>query len=493
MAQVIQTNVPSLNSQRNLDKSQSMQSTSLQRLSSGLRINSAKDDAAGLAISDRMTSQIRGLDQARRNANDGISLSQTAEGALSTSTDLLQRVRELAVQSSNSSNTASDRQALQSEVGQLVSELDRISTTTQFNGQNLLDGTFGAANFQVGANANQIIQATTGNFRTNVYGNNQLSGANGAGTYAPSATAFGTNGVSSGAITVSGSVGSGSISVAANATAQTIAQQINGQTVNTGVAATAKTDIDVSFGAAGAYAMNLASDNGAAGQTITFTLSATTGQSGLADAISKINDQSSKTGVTAALNNAGSGLILTNGNGNDITLTNSSTSAFAGNVTVQRLNSEGAAAGSAATMNASAAGSTTSAGYLTFDSSSSFNVTSASNAVTSSNSALRAVSGLDISTFKGAQDALKTVDSAIAAVSGQRAKFGALQSRFENTISNLQTSSENLSASRSRIRDTDFASETATLTRSQVLQQAGTAMLAQANALPNQVLSLLRG
>src|SRR4051812_46532011 len=172
MAQVINTNVMSLNAQRNLSTSGSSLATSLQRLSSGLRINSAKDDAAGMAIADRMTSQIRGLNQATRNANDGISLAQTAEGALSTSGDMLQRIRELAVQSSNATNSSSDRQAIQSEVGQLTSELNRIAQTTSFNGQNLLDGSMGTANFQVGANANQTISANGTNFLTSAYGDN---------------------------------------------------------------------------------------------------------------------------------------------------------------------------------------------------------------------------------------------------------------------------------------------------------------------------------
>ena len=174
MAQVINTNIQSLNAQRNLNTSQTSLATSLQRLSSGLRINSAKDDAAGLSIAARFTSQIRGLDQARRNANDGISLAQTAEGALSGSQDILQRMRELAVQSANETNSASDRAALQGEVANLSAELDRIAQTTQFNGRNLLDGTFTYAQFQVGANANQTITATSANFRTNNFGSYRM-------------------------------------------------------------------------------------------------------------------------------------------------------------------------------------------------------------------------------------------------------------------------------------------------------------------------------
>ena len=170
MALTIFTNVSSLNAQRNLSASQAGLTTTMQRLSSGLRVNTAKDDAAGLAISERMLAQVKGMDAARRNANDGISLAQVAEGALKSSTNILQRVRELAVQSANASNSASDRKALQAEVGQLLTELDRIAQTSEFNGQKLLDGSFGTANFQVGPNANQTIAASMKNARTQSYG-----------------------------------------------------------------------------------------------------------------------------------------------------------------------------------------------------------------------------------------------------------------------------------------------------------------------------------
>ncbi len=202
MAASINTNVASLTAQRNLGISQNSLNNSINRLSSGLRINSAKDDAAGLAISERFTSQIRGLNQAARNANDGISLAQTAEGAMKAAGDMLQRIRELAVQSANASNSASDRQALQQEVNQLVSELDRVAKTTEFNGSKLLDGTFGTQQFQVGANANQTIVAATANLRTSVYGNNQVSGTNAGGASAAATlattNAYKSNGVAGG-------------------------------------------------------------------------------------------------------------------------------------------------------------------------------------------------------------------------------------------------------------------------------------------------------
>jgi len=487
MASTINTNINSLTAQRNLGMSATSLSTSIQRLSSGLRINSAKDDAAGLAISERFTSQVRGLNQAVRNANDGISLAQTAEGALKASGDILQRVRELAVQSANATNSASDRQALQAEVGQLVSELDRISQTTAFNGSKLLDGTFGTQQFQVGANANQTIVAATANLRTSVYGNNQALNAGAAAV----TSAAGTNGVSTGAVTINGSIGSASVTIAANGKASASASLINAQTVNTGVTAVARTDVNLAFAATGAYTLNLQSDNATA-QSISFSLSATGTAEGLSAAVAAINDQSSKTGVIASLNSTGSAVILTNSSGNDITVSDTAV-ANSGAVTVQKLDSAGAVVTGTVTLAAdSTAENATSSGYITLDSAKSFAVTSASNAVGTASSVLKKVADLDITTFAKSTEALKTVDSAIEFISGQRASLGALQSRFETAINNLQVTSENLQASRSRILDADFAQETANLSRAQILQQAGTAMVAQANQLPQGVLALLR-
>ncbi len=489
MSSTINTNINSLTAQRNLGMSASSLSTSIQRLSSGLRINSAKDDAAGLAISERFTSQIRGLNQAVRNANDGISLAQTAEGALKASGDILQRVRELSVQSANATNSASDRQALQAEVGQLVSELDRISQTTEFNGRRLLDGTFGTQQFQVGANANQTIIAATANLRTSVYGNNQTKNDGGVATLA----AFGSNGNTGGAVTINGSIGSATVTTGSNSTAKANVSLINAQTVATGVTATARTDVSVSFASAGAYTLTLQSDNTTA-QTVSFTLAAAGTAEGLSAAVAAINDQSSKTGVIASLNSAGSAVILSNATGNDITLSDT-VALNAGDVTVTKLDEALVAVGAGAVLDAAGtvAQNATVSGYITLDSSKSFSVSvAAGNTLTANGSTLKKVSDLDITSFVKATDALKTVDSAIAFISGQRASLGALQSRFETAIGNLQTTSENLSASRSRILDADFAQETANLSRAQILQQAGTAMVAQANQLPQGVLALLR-
>ena len=261
--QVINTNIASLNSQRNLSTSQSSLATSLQRLSSGLRINSAKDDAAGLAISERFTAQIRGLDQARRNANDGVSIAQTGEGALEQMGNILQRVRELAVQSANASNSSGDRQALNSEVTQLVSELDRFSTTTEFNGQKLFDGSFGSAIYQIGANANQTITATTANFRTDQYGTYQMGNTTSANAGA-SGTAVAVNTgaavTTAGNLVVNGSDGSATVALAVDDSAKTIASKINSQT-QTGVRASAKTEATYTFGATGSYSVSVFGTN----------------------------------------------------------------------------------------------------------------------------------------------------------------------------------------------------------------------------------------
>ena len=493
MSQVINTNVQSLNAQRNLSTSGGSLATSLQRLSSGLRINSAKDDAAGLAISERFTAQIRGLDQARRNANDGISLAQTAEGALQSSGDILQRIRELAVQSSNATNSASDRQALNAEVNQLTSELDRIAKTTEFNGSKLLDGSFGSATFHVGANAGQSISASTANFSTSQYGNYRVgskvatdAGAKGDLTAGSTANAIASNAaatsrVAGGDITISGATGSATVTIAAGASAKKAAEQINGETGTTGVKASAKTEIDVTAMTANtSYKFDVSSDNATA-VTISFTLGAAVDKDGLASAVNAFNDVASKTGVTARVNDGGDGITLLNANGENITIAN----AASGSAT--------ATVGGTSTAGGASAVAT---GQLVLDSEKSFSIEAANTTdfftATAAAGQLQKVSDLDVSSVDAAQRTLAMVDSALAAVNSQRAKFGALQSRFETTIANLQTSTENLSASRSRIRDTDFASETANLTRAQILQQAGTAMLSQANALPQNVLSLLR-
>ena len=522
MASTINTNVASMTAQRNLGISQGSLNTSIQRLSSGLRINSAKDDAAGLAISERFTSQIKGLNQAVRNANDGISLAQTAEGALKSSGDILQRVRELAVQSANATNSASDRQALNAEVNQLTSELDRIAKTTEFNGRKLLDGSFTSAAFQVGANANQTITATSSNFSTSSYGNYRIGGTaatttGGAGDLTLGSTAgaltaqgkVGSSGIAAaGTITVNGAYGSAVANYAAGASAKDAAAAVNAQTEKTGVSATARTEVGLSgLGAGNSYTLKLASDN-ATGQavTISFTVGTKVNADGLSDAAKAFNDAAAKTGVTARINDKGDGLVLTNASGNDIKIVNDSVAANTIDVTnadAAKTALAGAGAGIAGKAGAGAFGTDdlVVTGQLTLDSSKSFSAVDSKGgatggfllAATSTASQMQTVQNMDVSTVDGANRTLAIVDAAISAISGQRAAYGALQSRFETTVNNLQGTSENMSASRSRIQDADFASETANLSRAQILQQAGTAMVAQANQLPQGVLALLRG
>ncbi len=479
MPQVIATNVMSLNAQRNLNKSQGALQTSLQRLSSGLRINSAKDDAAGLAISERFTAQIRGLTVAARNANDGISLAQVAEGALNEVGNILQRIRELAVQSANATNSRSDRQALQAEVSQLTAELDRIAKSAEFNGTKILDGTFGTALFQVGANANETIVATTANFKTQQYGDYRIVG-NDTRVNGDIVTNTGAS------ISISGPQGSASISVAGGDSAKDIAASVNLKTDETGVTASAKTEITLSFGGSGAYRFTLQGENSSAVE-VGFNISSATGVEALNQAASAFNDFQAKTGIVASVKEDGTGIVLTSYSGEDINLQDT-TFTNAGDVSVS-------AGGVSVTLAADNIVETAYArGQVTFDSEKAFVATGTANEVlslASEASVLQKVADLDISTVDGANLALSIVDAAISQVSTQRAKFGALQSRFQSTISNLETSVENLSAARSRIRDADFAVETAELTRTQILQQAGTAMLAQANALPQNVLSLL--
>jgi flagellin len=531
MAQVINSNIQSLNAQRNLGTSQMSLSQSLQRLSSGLRINSAKDDAAGLAIASRFTSQIRGLDQARRNANDGISLAQTAEGALGSMQEILQRVRELAVQSANETNSASDRAALQSEVSNLTSELNRLAQATQFNGRNLLDGSFTSAQFQVGANFGQTINATSGNFQTNSYGNYRIGALAATATSSQGSLNFGstaggniaglgttTTGISritgAGTLTVNGSLGTQVVNYAVGASAKDAAAAVNAATASTGVSASAKTEVQLdTFAVSASFSISIASDNlTSQPKTISFTTGAAANADGLSSAVNAFNEVSSTTGVTARLNSAANGILLTNSSGNDIRLLNQSAAASVFTVTSQdELVANDvvivglAGVGTFGTVaeppvGASATGNARITGEVIFDSDKSFNVLDSAGgatgflaAATGTSGQLQRTSELDVGNVAAANRSIAIADSALSTVATQRARYGALQNRFESTVQSLQTTSENLSASRSRIQDADFAQETANLTRAQILQQAGVAMLAQANALPNQVLTLLRG
>jgi flagellin len=494
MASIINSNISSLTAQRNLSMSQASLSVSMQRLSSGLRINSAKDDAAGLSIADRMTAQIRGSIQASRNSNDGISLSQVAEGALNSASTMLQRIRELAVQSANDTNTAADRKSLQAETGQLLTELDRIGTNTQFNGRNILDGSLGSATFQVGANANQTITATTSNFRTSVYGA-QL--AQSALISAVQGVPADLNAISLGGDIVVNGMKTQTVTLTANDTASTAAATFNAIADVTGVTAVARNWSEFKPEASGPYALAVTGSS-TTHSNITFNVSATDTSAGLAEAVKAFNDVSSQTGITAKLNSTSNGIILYNDAGDDIKMTNNS---LANTISLAAYDARTSADNGVDTFDAAATGiapgaDVASRGTLEFNSDKGFSFgsdsTSALAVLPPYTSTLNAVSSIDISTVEGSTRTLKIVDSAINAVDSQRASFGALQSRFESSIANLQVNTENLSAARSRIQDADFAMETSNLSRAQILQQAGTAMVAQANQLPQGVMALLK-
>ncbi len=479
MAQTINTNVASLNAQRNLNRSQGLLNQSLERLSTGLRINSAKDDAAGLAISERFTTQIRGLDQAVRNASDGISLSQTAESALAELTNNLQRIRELAVQSANATNSASDRSALNAEVQQRIAEVERIASQTSFNGRKVLDGTFGSAQFQVGANVGETISVnlTTG-MRASQIG--QIASATG-------------NAVTSGALSDNGltiAVGGGTaVSVGAS-----VAGSANGQEAdsayakvrainNAGVAgltATASnshTGTFVTIDGSGAstattYALNIngvdiysGADNIATGSSLTAS-----------DVAAQVNLYSSQTGVSASV--SGTDLTFTSIDGRNTDITETVTLGTSATGTGIAAAQEGVVRGS-----------------ITLSASDNIVMTGAFGDIGhAANIAKDAgtLSGVDVLSVANSETAINRIDSALTVVSDLRSNFGAIQNRFESTIANLQAVSENLSASRSRIQDADFAAETAALTKAQILQQAGVAVLSQANAQPQLALSLLQ-
>lgn len=484
MALGINTNVASLNAQNQLSKSQGMNDQALQRLSSGLRINSAKDDAAGLAISTRFQSQISGLNVATRNANDGISLAQTAEGALNEITNNLQRIRELAVQSANATNSASDRQALNDEVQQRIAEIDRISSQTAFNGLKVLDGTFGQQDFQVGANAGETIGINL----------SQGAKADQIGSIA-SRELQATGTALTGDLEIT--VGQGetvTVGASSDGSAKSVVEAINKASVQ-GLTATATNEQTLTFGAisgddADVYELKIN------GETVVSVTDLTSGID--ADAlIADINQESADTGVIASKNKDGD-VVLTAEDGRDIkveqTITDnagSTPAAAAGGITAMvngTTNTAVANDGTAATAN----------GQVTLEALESIEVGGTNDAAQLGSPGVIAVdlnstiADVKIDTVENANSAIKAVDSALNSINGLRGELGAIQNRFESTIANLGTSVENLSASNSRILDADFAAETANLAKSQVLQQAGISVLAQANARPQQVLSLLQ-
>ncbi|MFI8479426.1 flagellin [Pseudomonas sp. NPDC078700] len=495
MALTVNTNVASLNTQRNLNSSSNALSTSLQRLSTGSRINSAKDDAAGLQISNRLGSQISGLGVAVRNANDGISLAQTAEGALQQSTNILQRMRDLSLQAANGSNDSTDRSALQKEVGALQNELNRISETTTFGGRKLLDGSFGATAFQVGANANETINVSIGNASANKIG---AYTSDKAGTALGIASAAAAD--ASGALTISANGKQVDVEAfVATDTASVVASKINA--AGTPVKASARTDAVITKTAA-AEVFDLKID---VSKTDSSSVDSTIDLKGLTSfdqVVSAVN--SSGAGLQAKVNGDGT-LEISSDSGATISFTGAAfeadgtTAAAAGDLTLATRSAEDTDGDNLGDLSATVdIGDPAAAGFangaLKLSSSTAFSLSgAAAGAITGETAGLlSSVSDVDVSTAYGAQNAIDVIDAAIASIDSQRSDLGAVQNRFDNTISNLQSISENVSAAKGRIQDTDYAAETANLSKNQVLQQAGTAILAQANQLPQAVLSLLQ-
>ena len=506
----INTNSASLASQRALTTANNALQTSLQRLSSGQRINTAKDDAAGMGISNRMTTQITGLNQAARNAGDGISLAQVTEGALGEVTKNLQRVRELAVQSANATNSSGDRAVLDQEVQLRFAEIDRIASQTNFNGQKVLDGTFGTSTFQVGANAGETISVnlstsvksaalgkTSDNVGSAAYSTSYNVGQQGSGVDSQTlaATDMRIAVGSNAAVAIQSSTGfSGAATGQGASSAYAKAAAINGSGVGS-LTATADTTVAYAYVSTTGVGYSL-SINGS-----TITSASTTALSG-SDWATMVNGYTGSTGVTATYDATGGNMKLQASDGRDVILAQTAT--VAGDVG-KGLTTAVAVTSGNNTSNTSAATTVASGAAITVTDRGSIRLTSSSAITVSGTNPTRigynastlslgtsTLASSSVTTLANANSMITNVDAALDQVSSLRGQMGAVQSRIEATISSILVNSENLQASRSRILDTDYAAETANLTKAQVMQQASTAILSQANAAPQSVLSLLR-
>ena len=481
MGLFVNTNTASLNAQRNLNNSTRSMSQTFQRLSSGLRINSAKDDAAGLAIAERFSTQIRGINQAVRNTNDGVSLAQTAEGALQETGSILQRMRELSVQAANDTNTTTDRGSIQDEMDQLVSELDRIATRTTFNNQTILDGTFNGAKFHIGANSRESVTVNIDNAKSDALGRQaRVSStsfiAQGAGEE------IGDNDVVINSITIRGTVAAddqlSTVDNASSAIAKAAA--INDSSEFTGVKAIVEATEVVGTSDIAAVTLDSANNIAINGAVITgIRVEANDANDKLVNAI---NAETGDTGVVASLDEDNR-LVLTAEDGRNIEVVVSgaasglgiaiggggASAVFGGKLTLQ--SEEQIVLGGAGISKMGDVGGVAA---------NRFGVNSD-----------HAVNTIDVTSREGANLAIDILDVAIGQVSNSRSELGAVQNRLGSTVRNLETTSENLSASRSRITDADFATETAKMSRNSILQEAGVSILAQANQSSNVAMSLL--
>ena len=497
MPSVINTNVSSLLSQNALSKNSTSLQNSMERLSTGVRINSAKDDAAGLAITTRMTSEIRGLTAAVRNANDGISVAQTAEGSLGEITNILQRLRELAVQSANSSNNPTDRSFLDTEAQQLIAETNRIGAQTNFNGIQLLNGNFASQNFQVGAKEGEVIAFNSiADSRASALGSHTLT-TDGSFMGKALGTSVANEGAAvNGVVLANDGVGfklttaqggtSSNILYAANSGADVIAAAINTAANASGVTATAKNSATLnSFNASGTVAFKL---KGGAGTTVNInaTITATSDLSTVAAAI---NGATTTTGITASFAGVDkSVLTLETSDGRNIIIADF---LIAGDATkTAKVNTITIGADAAATDSTVITGTVSmvsSKGQIT-----AVNAPQGVIAAATTTSTFSSVASLSLTTQAGSSSALSVIDQALTQVNNTRSALGGLMNRFAATVSNQGTTIANLTASRSRIMDTDYAVETTNLAKAQIIQQAATAMLAQANQSSQSVLALLK-
>ena len=464
MAATINTNIASINAQRNLTLSGSSLNTTMQRLSSGLRVNSAKDDAAGLAIAERMNTQVRGLSVASRNANDGISLAQTAEGSLGKVGDMLQRMRELAVQASNATNSDSDRKALQSEVTQLTAEIDRVAKSTNFNGQKILDGSFAGAVFQVGANSGDNVtlgaladtratKLSSINYSSTTVDSIDTNETTGIKEFnqpvpVPPADTAAETALENAKTTADTAIGTAQTALAtALAATPQVPATIAAARNDVAQAQAARYGLEGMAIAVGDIAINLG------------TLpAASNGTERIGQVVEAINAKTADTGVSAYL-------------------TKNSDGTYKMELMSSKMAYDGVAAAEVE-MYGFTTTSTGLGGSPTF--------------TEPADTAKIGIESIDVTTQSGAWIALKKIDSAVDQVNSARATLGAMQTRFENAVNNIDIQVENLSAARGRIMDADFAEETANLSRTQILQQAGTAMVAQANQIPQNVLKLLQ-
>lgn len=488
MAITVNTNVTGMTAQRNLNMSSSALATSMERLATGSRINSAKDDAAGLQISNRLNSQVRGLGVAMKNANDGISIAQTAEGAMNESTNILQRMRDLSLQSANGTNSAEDRKAIQKEVSALQSELTRIAETTSFGGQKLIDGSFGSRTLQVGANANETIDLQLKDVSASAIGSNRftltagIAGTAGLGVAQDTAD----NGVTAAALTLKGTGANVNVAITAGMSSKDIASLVNGVAADTGITAEARSTATLSgLNAAGKVSFELN------GSSISANISNKDDLSALADSI---NAKSTDSGIKATVD--GGSLTLTSDSGEDIKIKDFSGGAPTDSMVLRGVDVDGETQTGGVTLN-STDNLATVGGSVRLNSNDGFSFASAADNTTIGTtqtgdySNLISAASIDLSTQAGAQNAIGILDGAIGMIDAQRSDLGAMQNRLNSTINNLANTRENAAEGMSRIKDVDFADETVNLTKQQILQQAGTSILAQAKQIPQAALSLL--